>query len=153
MNIEAPFVRDLHIRVPAVGTAGNDSNIAAFVAPFAGTISVVDYIPDQAINGAATNNRTLTLINTGQAGTGNTTVASLNFGNGVNAAAFDEKAVTLSATAANLVVAQGDVLSWQSLHVGTGITDPGGLVHIQISRNDATSAVTPNGPFVSPIPD
>jgi hypothetical protein len=32
------------------------------------------------------------------------------------------------------VVAAGDVLEWQSTHVGTGITDPGGLVKVTIDR-------------------
>jgi hypothetical protein len=45
--------------------------------------------------------------------------------------------VTPSAgTAANLVLAAGDVLNWNSLHVGSGIADPGGLVVVTYSRND-----------------
>jgi hypothetical protein len=54
----------------------------------------------------------------------------------VNAAADDEKAITLSGTAANLVLAQGDTVIWNSTHVGTGITDPGGLVAVTLSRSD-----------------
>jgi hypothetical protein len=62
-------------------------------------------------------------------------VATLNFGNGTNAAAFDERAITLSGTPANLVLAAGDVLALQSLHVATGITDPAGMVRVTVSRN------------------
>jgi hypothetical protein len=53
----------------------------------------------------------------------------------VNTVAFVPKAVTLSGTAANLVLAAGDT-NWNSTHVGTGITDPGGLVVVTYSRND-----------------
>ena len=44
--------------------------------------------------------------------------------------------VTLSTTPANLVVAAGDVITVQSLHVGsTGLADPGGTVLIALSRS------------------
>lgn len=120
---------------PPVATAGNDADTPVFVAPFACTVTAVTYVPSATITGAATNNRTLSLRNKGQAGAGTTVVATLNFANGVNATAFDEKAITLSSTPADLVLAAGDVLALQSLHVGTGITDPGGLVRVSVTRN------------------
>jgi hypothetical protein len=118
----------------AVGTAGNDQNNESFVAEYAGVVTSVTYTPNATITGAATNNRTVNLVNKGQTGVGTTVIATLNFGNGTNATAGDEKAITLSGTAANLVVASGDVLEWQSVHIGTGITDPGGLVKVTIDR-------------------
>lgn len=133
--MSAPLVRPIEQDVPAVATAGNDDDTVVCTVPFAGTVTAVEYIPEAAITGAATNNRTVSLINKGQDGSGNTTVASLSFGNGVNAAASDSKAVTLSGTPGNLQVAEGDVLVWRSLHVGTGITDPGGLARVTISRS------------------
>jgi len=132
--VTAPLVRVREAEVPAVATAGNDDDTVIGQAPFAGTVSKVEYVPEAAITGAATNNRTLSLINKGQAGSGNTVVASLNFGNGTNAAANNEVALTLSATASDLVVTEGDTLVWRSLHVGTGITDPGGLAKVTYSR-------------------
>jgi hypothetical protein len=120
--------------VPAVSTAGNDQSTEVAVCEYNGTVTAVSYTPDATITGAATNNRTFNLVDKGQTGVGATVVATLNFGNGTNAPAADEKAITLSGTAANLVVASGDVLEWQSVHVGTGITDPGGLVRITIDR-------------------
>jgi hypothetical protein len=131
----APYVRVLEVDVPAVSTAGNDDDSVVAQAPFDCTVTAVEYVPEAAITGAATNNRTVSLVNKGQAGSGSTTVASLNFDNGVNATANNERAITLSATAANLVLAAGDTLQWRSIHIGTGITDPGGLVRITISRN------------------
>ena len=102
--------------------------------PVAGSVSAVTYIPAASQNGAATDNRTLSLINKGQAGAGTAVVATLSLASGVNLTAFDEKAITVSSPAADLVVAVGDVLQWQSLHVGTGIADPGGTVVVTIDR-------------------
>ncbi|SOD80139.1 hypothetical protein SAMN06272781_6887 [Streptomyces sp. 1222.2] len=131
----APYVRVIEADVPAVSTAGNDDDTVIAQAPFACTVTSVQYVPEAAITGADTNSRTVSLVNKGAAGSGSTTVASLALTNGVNASANDEKTITLSATAANLVLAEGDTLQWRSIHVGTGITDPGGLLRVTISRN------------------
>lgn len=130
----SPFGNVIERAVPAVSTAGNDDDTVLGKAPYAGVVSAVEYIPESAITGAATNNRTVSLINKGQSGAGTTTVASLNFANGVNASANDEKAIPLSGTAADLVVAAGDVLVWRSLHIATGIADPGGVVRVTFTR-------------------
>lgn len=131
----APYVRVIEADVPAVSTAGNDDDTVVGQAPFDGVVAKVEYVPESAITGADTNSRTVSLVNKGQAGSGSTTVASLALTNGVNAAASDEKTITLSGTAANLNVTAGDTLLWRSVHVGTGITDPGGLVRITLSRS------------------
>lgn len=131
----APLVRVREEVVPAVSTAGNDDDTVIGQAQFAGTVTKVEYVPEAAITGAATNNRTVSLINKGQAGSGTTVVASLNFGNGTNATANNEIALTLSATASDLVIAEGDTLVWRSLHVGTGIADPGGVARVTMSRS------------------
>ena len=131
----APYVRVVEADVPAVSTAGNDDDTVVTQAPFDCTVTAVQYVPEAAITGADTNSRTVSLVNKGAAGSGTTTVASLALTNGVNATANDEKAITLSGTAANLVLAAGDTLLWRSIHVGTGIADPGGLVRITLSRN------------------
>ena len=130
----APFVQVIERNVPAVSTAGNDDDTVLGQAPFDCTVTSVQYVPEAAITGAATNHRTVSLVNKGQAGSGTTTVASLTFDNGVNATANDEKTITLSGTAANLVLAAGDTLQWRSIHVLTGIADPGGVVRVTISR-------------------
>jgi hypothetical protein len=62
------------------------------------------------------------VFNRGQAGSGTTLMASKAFTSGVNATAEDETSLTLSVTAADLVVAAGDVVEVKSLHVGaTGL--------------------------------
>lgn len=134
MTDTAPLNREESSNVAAV-SAGSDLTTVVCEAPFAGTITRVGYIPITAVTGADTNSRTLTVTNRGQAGSGTTVAATLALTNGVNAAAKDEKAVTLSGTAANLVVAEGDVITFESTHVGTGIADPGGRVVIEFARS------------------
>lgn len=121
-------------RTTAVATVGNSESDEVAVCEYNGTVTSVTYTPDGTITGAATNNRTVQLVNKGQSGAGSTVIATLNFANGTNATAGDEKTIPLSGTPANLVVAAGDVLEWQSNAVGTGIADPGGLVKVNIDR-------------------
>jgi hypothetical protein len=131
----APLTPIIRTPVPAVGTAGNDATTVLFQAPFDCTVTSVQYVPAAAITGANTNTRLVELVNKGQAGSSTTQAASLQFNSGVNAAADDEKVITLSGTAANLVLASGDTVIWNSTHVGTGITDPGGLVSVTLARS------------------
>jgi len=133
MAEQAPRRHTIKIQVPAVTTVGNSASYPVKV-PEAGVVAGVSYAPTSAQSGANTNSRTLNVINKGQAGAGSTSVASLALVSGTNLAAFVPSTITLSGTAANLVVAAGDVLQVQSLSVGTGIADPGGEFEILIDR-------------------
>lgn len=133
MSLRAPFLKTAEKTVGNAATAANLTTIAAR-APFAGTVSKISYIPNATITGQNTNTRKVALVNKGQSGSGNLETASIQFNSGVNAAAFDETSLTLSGTAANLVVAEGDVLTVESTAVGTGLADPGGLVFVEFSR-------------------
>jgi hypothetical protein len=133
----SPFGTKLTANVQPVTTVGNSLLTIIGEAPFAGTVSEVTYTPAAALTGANTNSRTLNLYNRGTAGTGTTLVATLALVSGVNLVDNDEKAITLSGTAANLVLAEGDVLEWESLAVGTGIADPGGVVQVTVNRTYA----------------
>lgn len=126
----APFGASHQVPVQPQATAGSNLNTIVWVAPRDLTISGVTYTTVTAITGANTNTRSVSLVNKGQAGAGTTVVATLQFNSGVNTVAADEKTITLSVTASDLVVVAGDVLQWQSTAVGTGIADPGGLVSI-----------------------
>lgn len=131
----SPLVVSYRITQASV-VAASDTERNVAVAPFAGTVSAVKYVPDTVLTGANTDSRTLVLVNKGQSGSGSTVVATKAFTSGVNAPADTPTAITLSATAANLVVAANDVLAWQSTHVGsTGLADPGGLVQVEITRS------------------
>jgi hypothetical protein len=134
MSTGTPLVRVLQSRAPAVAAASDaTSNVAE--APFAGTVTEASYTADAAVSGANTETRTISVINRGSAGTGTTVVATLALTSGVDLVSGDEKQLTLSATAANLVVAADDILAFKSTHSGsTGLADPGGLVQVSISR-------------------
>src|SRR5690349_15951228 len=126
----APFGAGHQVPVQPQATAGSSLNSIVYVAPRDLTVTAVSYTTVTAITGANTNTRSVSLVNKGQAGAGTTVIATLQFNSGVNTVAADEKTITLSGTAADLVVVAGDVLQWQSAAVGTGIADPGGLVTI-----------------------
>lgn len=130
----APFTRYLETQLPAVGTAGNDATTEIGICREDEVVTAVTYTPNAAITGAATNNRTISVIDKGPANAGTTVVATVNYGLGTNAAAYTETAIPLSGTAANLQTAAGDVLVATSVHVGTGITDPGGLLRVALAR-------------------
>lgn len=134
MAVTAPLSRDISVPVPNTAAGSTDSSTIGR-APFAGTVTGVSFVPDAAMTGNDTNYRTLTLVNKKQNGSGTTVVATLAFTNGVNGTAFDEKAFTLTGTAADLVVAEGDVLAYVSTHTASGIADPGGLVTVTIARS------------------
>lgn len=122
-------------RIVAATAAGSSASFAFMVAAFAGVVSAVSFVPVSDITGADTNTRKLELVNKGSNGNGSTVIASIQFDSGVDANDFDEKALTLSATAANLVVAEGDVLAWVSTKVGTGLADVGGLARVILDRS------------------
>lgn len=133
----APFGKVMQNPVAPQATAASNLNTNVIRCDSAGTVSSVTYAPVTAITGANTNTRSVSLVNMGQTGVGTTVIATIQYNSGVNAAASDENAVTLSATPANLVVAAGDILQWRSTAVATGIADPGGLVMVTIAPNYA----------------
>lgn len=106
----------------------------AGVAPFAATVASVHYIAAGAITGATANNRTFAVVNKGAAGAGTASVATVTSTSANSFEAFNPKALTLSATAANKVVAAGDVLAFTSTPAASGVADPGGIVRIVLDR-------------------
>jgi hypothetical protein len=116
----APLIQ--YVGVPVAATAAGADASGLNVAPFAGTLSAASIISLTTLTGANTESRTVQVFNRGQAGSGTTLMASKAFTSTVNATAEDETSLTLSATAADLVVAAGDVVEVKSLHVGaTGL--------------------------------
>lgn len=134
MSDQAPLIRTIEAAAEAVAAAADGATIVGRAA-FAGTVTAVTYAPEANITGDNTETRTFALINKGTDGNGTTSIASLAMVTGVSASDFDEKTITLSGTAANLVVADGDILAFTSTHGGsTGLADPGGLIKVVLSR-------------------
>jgi hypothetical protein len=130
----SPLVRKLTADFATVAK-GVDGVFPLGPAPFAGVVTSATYTPPTKLTGANTNSRTLKVVNKGQAGAGTTAVAEKAFVTGVNAEANDETALTLNAEAAKLAVAEGDVLTLESVHVGEGLVDPGGEIQVKVERS------------------
>lgn len=131
----APIVDLIRARVPAEGTAGTGGEYVVGYVEYAATVTAVRYMPDSAVTGAATNHKRLSVVNKGTAGSGTTEAAGLALDNGVNAAAFDAKDITLSGTAANRDVAEGSVITFKSTVVASGIALPAATVEVELARN------------------
>lgn len=134
MSDKAPSIQVLTATDPGVAITTDDTFTVGEVKE-AGVVSAVSFTPEAASTGDDSNKRTYTLINKGQDGTGTTVVATIDLVSGVNLAAFDEKDATLSVVAGATTVAAGDILAWKSLHTGTGLVDPGGIVKVEIARS------------------
>lgn len=129
----APFVVKLEAELPASATGASASSTIRV--PFDGTVTSVTYAPVAAITGAATNNRTISVVNHGQAGAGTTVMATLTYNSGTNSAAFDENTIPLSGVTGATAFLTGDILEVKSVFNGTGIADPGGTVFVEVSRD------------------
>lgn len=123
------------MQIAALATAVAGSLVLG-EAPFDGSITSVKYIPNAAITGVNTNTRRVAVTNRGAAGAGTTEAAALQFNSGVNGVKWDAKAITLIADPATDVVA-GDVITFDSTAIGTGLADPGGLVIVEVTRDSA----------------
>lgn len=131
----APLSESYEEDTAAEATAGTGQEDQVCRAPWAGTLTAASWIPEANVTGVASNNKTLNIRNRGQDGTGTTIMASLALGVGTNCVAFDEKALTLSGTAANLNCAEGDIISYSTTVTGTGMTLPEGKARITLSRS------------------
>lgn len=76
---------------------------------------------EAAVTGANTNSVSVALRNLGAAGIGTTDIATLALTSGVNMGADTPKVIPLSSTAADLLVAAGDVLTFRQVKVGNGM--------------------------------
>lgn len=135
--MKIPYKRTFTAQAAALGTNVDGKTILG-KAPFAGSVVAASFIPNAAITGVDTNTRRIAVENAGSNGAGTTEAAALQFNAAVNAVAFDEKSLTLAATAANRDFAEGDILVINSTSPGTGLADPGGLYVVELSRTTGT---------------
>lgn len=128
------LTRTLRAKVP--GTAGgSDAELAIGRNDLGGvgTVTAVRFIADATLTGAATNTRSIG-VSRRTAGGSATILATLQFNSGINATAYAATAITLSGTPANLDVPAGDIITYVSTHIGTGLADPGGTIEVDIQR-------------------
>lgn len=120
--------------ISAQATAATVQDNLIGEAELPGRVTGASLTPEAAITGAAGNNRKFAVVNKGGDGTGTKEIAAITFGAGVNAATFDEVALTLSATETDRDVAAGDQLLLVETVNGTGMASPGGRVQVEITR-------------------
>lgn len=115
--------------LPSQATAATDDNWPIWQAPFKCQITGVTFVPSAAITADGTNYSTYTLTRY-TAGASGTTVATRAW-SATNSVNETPEAMTLSGTAANLLLAVNDTLSMVKTHAGTGLTIPDGLLIIR----------------------
>ncbi len=125
---DVPGEHSIECRIPSVA-GGTVDKVAVGVAPFKCVVTKVETLHDAAVTGAATNNFKGALVNGGSDGTETTEVAGKTYDNGVDGAAFNDT-LTLSTTAANLNLAEGDKILYEKTENGTGMADPAKLVRV-----------------------
>lgn len=112
---------------PGHATAGTAIEVALGRARFRGQITAVEFIPSAAITGDNTNYFTLSIRNR-TTGAGAAIPAALAFTTGVDGVASTPKTLTLSSTAADLLVAADDVITAHKSVTASGLACPPGLV-------------------------
>ena len=130
-----PWIKTLEADVDNIAATSDEYTIVGR-APFAATVTAVTYIPRDTVTGltSATASRFLRLYNRLAASGGTVLVAEKHIASG-STHLTDNVATELTLqTAANLVVASGDVLELESLHITTGVLDPGGRIIVTLSR-------------------
>lgn len=131
-----PVAQRLDADIPAQGTAGTVQSKTIGEAQVAGVVTAVSITPSAAVTAHATNYRTFSVINKGQSGAGTAVVASFatDTVSTDDLVAFDEKALTLGATA-DLVVAEGDILAAVETVAASGVAHGGYTVSVDIARS------------------
>lgn len=124
----ASFNDKVRSQIIRQATANGTSTTVLPAVPFAGVVSGARLIPATALTGDGTNNRVFTLKN------GATTVATLT--TTANQVAGTPVSLTLSATAADLVVAAGAYLTLVETVGGTGVAHGGYEFEVTIARTD-----------------
>ena len=106
---------------------GTSENQALWSPDRAVVIESLAFIPRAALTGNTTHTKIVAVQNRGSAGIGTTEVGPADtFITGDDLVAFDMRAFTLSATAANLIVTADQVLAMVVTEAGNGIAWPSG---------------------------
>lgn len=110
----------------STGNAASTGNLPVWRAPLKCTVTAVTIVPSAAITADGTNYAIYTLTRH-TAGATATSVATRSW-IATNSVALTEEAMTLSGTAANLLLAAGDTLTAIKTVAGTGLLIPAALI-------------------------
>lgn len=91
-------------------------------------ITAAGYLPDTAVTGNTTNNFTLQMKSKTAAGAAAHNITAVKtYGTGVNMTQWVKDALTLSTTAADLLVDNGETVTLDKAETGSGLALPAGL--------------------------
>lgn len=132
---QGPFSYVYEETVQAKPAADATRDDTVVVVKRAGTVTAVTFVGDAVITGVDTNTARHDLINKGLTGGDTRVVATKAYPNGVTTAAYDEIALTVTTTAANVAVVAGDVLALSTVKVGSNVavTTPRLVVRVTIA--------------------
>lgn len=109
-----------------------DCDIAVFTALEPCVVVSAGYVPDTALSGADTNNRSLSFINKGADGTGTAALKTAKaYNTGVDIAAMDYDELIGESDAVALDT--GETVSFKAVHGGTGLGLPVGMIVFAVS--------------------
>lgn len=115
--------------VPSQGTLGTDDNWPVWQAPHKCKILSATFVPSAAITANATHYSVYTLTRY-TAGASGASVATRSWA-ATDSVAETPEAMTLSGTAANLLLAADDTLSVVKTHGGNGLVIPDGVLVVR----------------------
>lgn len=128
---------DLVFNLPMAldAAAGTDTVYASFKAPYRFKVIEAIVCPGAALTAADATANTYTLAKADGAGGGATTIATLVTtlaGGSWVADVF--KSMTLSATAANVLVADGQLVTLKKTHLSTGTVSPASMLSLRVRK-------------------
>lgn len=133
----SPYTDHVTQQVVRQATAGTDQSTIIGKVAKDGVVTAAELLPAVAMASSDSVSRTFTLFNRGQAGAGTTSVATYQTLATPTDYAFADnvaRAMTLSATPANLVVVAGDILELVETHASTGTAHGGFRCDVSINR-------------------
>ena len=123
---------------PGAAAADATEDWTVFVAPCAGLIRKLSWVPNADVTGAATNHFSISFVNKGTDGNGSTAVGStVTYDNGTNATDFNEVYCLNPATTSAATVRKDEVIAFRRTKVGTGLAMPEGAVVVEFVADDS----------------
>lgn len=126
---ELSGTHQVRVSLPAMTGATADDEFVVEVAGTNAVIKAVRFIPGAAVTANVTNFTILSVRNRKADASGTALPASRTWA-ATNSVAQVADVCTLSATASDLLVSAGDVLTVQRLHTAAGLVIPAGVVEI-----------------------
>lgn len=127
-DIPGDFVYRFRFAAIMTGATADDEFVA-FIASSNLKITGAKWVPDAAVTHSASNYTTVGVRNRKADASGAALPATRSYA-ATDSVAFVAEAMTLSGTAADLLVASGDVITVQRVHTAAGVLVPAGVVEI-----------------------